>query len=176
MKNGVYGLKSFKIQNALNNAFPTSWDAAVEIKAVVKDSLTYNDQAATENDVEVEDMDNFYASLPSGLATKGFTVSTYDMGEETYKHLCGYEKQPEGDWFEEKPGFELQNQAVQIITKAIGDIPSKTFEWANMKVKVTRTGTIGKSGFPNFQIEFKQQALLDAQGKEIAGARWKPTV
>ena len=175
MKDGVYGIKSFLMKDASPNAFPTDWSDAFALKAIVKDSLSYNDSAATENDIEVEDMDNFYASLPSGLATKGFTIQTYDMGEETYKHLCGYEKQSSGDWFEEKPGFELANQAVQIITKAFGDFPSKTFEWANMKTKVTRTGTIGKSGFPNFNIEFKQQSLISAEGKEIAGARWKNT-
>ena len=42
-----------------------------------------------------------------------------------------------------------------------------------MKVKVTKTGTIGKSGFPNFNLEFKKVANLDKTGKEISGARNK---
>ena len=125
MKNGVYGIKSFLMKDASPNAFPTDWNDAFALKAIVKDSLSYNDSAATENDIEVEDMDNFYASLPSGLATKGFTIQTYDMGEETYKHLCGYEKQNSGDWFEEKPGFELANQAVQIINDKIQSVRVK---------------------------------------------------
>ena len=42
-----------------------------------------------------------------------------------------------------------------------------------MKLTVTKQGTIGKSGFPNLNIECKKQAFLNAQGKEIPGARWK---
>lgn len=177
MRNGVYGIASFKIQPAAANGFPTSWEGGnvFSLQAIVKDSLSFNDSEASEEDIEVEDMDNFYASLPSSLPTKGFTVQTYDMGEKAYTYLAGYEKQSSGDWYEEKPGSELGNQAVQIITKAIADFPSKTFEWANMSVKVTRSGTIGKSGFPNFNLTFKQIVLTDASGAEISGARWKLT-
>jgi len=175
MKDGVYGIQSFKMQNASASGFPTSWEDAYEMKAIVKDSFGYNDSESSENDIEVEDMDNFYASLPSSLATKGFTIQTYDMGEATYKYLAGYTKNEATGYFEETPGHALGNQAVQVITKEFADFPSKTFEWANLAVKITRTGNIGKSGFPNFQITFKQLVLNDAQGKEIAGARWKYT-
>lgn len=174
MRNGVYGIASFKMQDAVANGFPTAWNDAFELKAIVKNSLSFNDGEASEDDIEVEDMDNFYASLPSSLPTKGFTIQTYDMGEEAYEHLAGYEKN--GEWYEETPGSELANQAVQIVTKAIADFPSKTFEWANLSVKVTRSGTIGKSGFPNFNLTFKQIVLTDSTGKEISGARWKLTV
>ena len=175
MKEGVYGIQSFKMQNAATNGFPSSWASAYELKAIVKDSFSYNDSESSENDIEVEDMDNFYASLPSSLATKGFTIQTYDMGEDTYKYLAGYTENQTSGFFEETPGHALGNQAVQVITKAFADFPSKTFEWANLAVKITRTGNIGKSGFPNFQITFKQLVLTDANGDEIAGARWKYT-
>lgn len=172
MKNGVYGIKKFLMQAASTSGFPTDWTSAHEVTAIVKDSLTYNDQEASENDIEVEDMTEFYASLPASLATKGFTIQTYDMGADLYEYLCGYVSGTDG-FYEETPGFQLGNQAVQITTKAFADFPAKIFEWANMTCKVTRAGTVGKSGFPNFNITFKQQALTDSTGKEIAGARWK---
>jgi hypothetical protein len=70
-------------------------------------------------------------------------------------------------------GFTLTDQAVQIVTQKLGNFPAKVFEWARMSVKVSRTGTIGKSGFPNFQLEFTKLANLDAQGNEVPGERWK---
>lgn len=172
-RNGVYGVAKFLMQEAVANGFPTddSWATAFEMKAIVKDSLSYNDQAASENDIEVEDMDLPYASLPSSLATKGFTVQTYDLSKEAYVYLMGYEEK-EG-WVTETPGKKLGNQAVQITTKALAEFSAKVFEWANLSAKVTRTGTIGKSGFPNLNIEFKQEVLTDESGKEIGGARWK---
>lgn len=181
-KQGVYGIASLKLQAAVANGFPTSWttgssSSVFKMKAIVKDSFSFNDSEATETDIEVEDMDNFYVSLPSSLATKGFTVQTYDMGEDTFKYLAGYEagSGANSGYFVEKPNTSIGNQAVQIITRALDDFPSKTFEWANMDVKVTRAGSIGKSGFPNFNITFKQMALLNSSGVEIPGARWKLT-
>lgn len=180
-KNGVYGIESFKMQAAAANAFPSTWTGTgiYEMKAIVKDSLSFNDSAPSDNDIEVEDMDNFYATLPGSIATKGFTVQTYDLSAEAYMYLMGYTDNTTGTgasgYYEETPGFQLGNQAVQIITKAFADFPSKTFEWANMACKVTRSGTIGKSGFPNLNIEFKQNVLANSGGTEICGARWKPT-
>lgn len=173
MKQGVYGIESFKMMAAVPNGFPTNWTGAQAINAIVKDSLTFNDSEASENDIEVEDMTDFYASLPSTLATKGFTVQTYDLSPEMYQYLCGYSEQ--GGYYVENPNFQLGNQAVQIVTKKFGEFPSKTFEWANMMCKVTRSGTIGKSGFPNFNITFKQQSLTDSSGNPIGGARFKMT-
>ena len=173
MKQGVYGIETFKMQAAVANGFPTSWDSAQLINAIVKDSLTFNDSEASENDIEVEDMTDFYASLPSTIATKGFTIQTYDLSAEMYEYLCGYTLTD--SYYVENPNFQLGNQAVQIVTKKFADFPSKTFEWANMKCKVTRSGTIGKSGFPNFNIAFKQQSLTDSSGRAIGGARFKMT-
>lgn len=42
-----------------------------------------------------------------------------------------------------------------------------------MKLNVTMAGTMGKSGFPNIHVEFVKQAHLNAEGKEVPGARWK---
>jgi hypothetical protein len=168
-----YGLASVKFQEAAANGFPASWDNAFSLVALVKDNFNFNDAAPSESNIEVEDMDEYYATLESDKGSKGFTIQTYDMSEATYKYLCGYETSSDG-WNTETPGFKLSNQAIQVITKTLGnEFKAKQFEWANMKVTVIKSGTLGKSGFPNFTITCTKQALLDSAGKELAGARWK---
>jgi hypothetical protein len=174
-KDADYGLASVKFQQAVANGFPTSWDDAFSLIAMVKDNFNFNDAAPSETNIEVEDMDEYYATLESDKGSKGFVIQTYDMGEATYKYLCGYAAASDSSgWLTETPGFKLANQAVQVITKTLGtEFRAKQYEWANMKTTVVKAGTIGKSGFPNFTITCTKQALLDANGKEIAGARWK---
>lgn len=174
-KDGVYGIDSIKFaESPTDGLFPKTW-TAFEMKAIVKDSFSFNDTAPSENNIEVEDMDDYYAILQSDKGSKGFTLQTYDLSEEAFKFFYGYEE-GQGDsegYLVEKPGFELTNKAVQITTKKFSDFPAKVFEWANMKLTVTKSGTIGKSGFPNLNIDFKKQAFVNSEGKEIAGARWK---
>nr|DAO22996.1 MAG TPA: hypothetical protein [Caudoviricetes sp.] len=180
-KTAVYGIDYLKLSPAIETGdtagnYPEFDKVAAKflVTAIVKDSVSFNDQAPGDTDIEVEDMDNAYANLPSDMGSKGFTLQTYDMGEEAYKYLAGYKK--DGDWNQETPGFTLPNQAVEIKTKAIDGFPAKIFQYARMKVKVTRTGNLGKSGFPNFNLEFKQLANLDKEGREISGARHKDYV
>lgn len=177
-KTAVYGIEYLKLAAAIESgetagAYP-DFDTVANIFKVVaipKDSFSHNDQAPGDNDIEVEDMDTLYASIPSDAGSEGFTVQTYDMGENAYKYLMGYVKN--GEWNEETVGFQLPNQAVELKTKAFQDFPSRIFQWAKLRTKVTKTGTIGKSGFPNFNIEFKKVANLNKDGKEIPGARNK---
>lgn len=148
------------------------------MKAIVKDSFSFNDTAPSTTNVEVEDMADFYAVLDSDKGAKGFTLQTYDYGEEAYEFFFGYAKgtgndNPNKDFMVETPGFIRSNQAVQIITKAFNDFPARQFEWANMKLTITKTGTIGKSGFPNLNIDFVKEAFTGTDGTEVAGARWK---
>lgn len=174
-KSAVYGVESIKFAEVTKDGtFPTAWTGFV-MKAIVKDSLSFNDQAPSTSDIEVEDLDEYYATLPTDKGSKGFTVQTYDMSKEAYAFFCGYKDGTEDNvgYSIETPGFVLNNKAVQITTKKFGDFPSRVFEWANMKLTVTQSGTIGKSGFPNLNIEFKKQAFTDADGKEVPGARWK---
>ena len=142
------------------------------MKAIVKDSMQFNDQAPGENDIEIEDSEEPYATLNSDNGSKGFTVETYDLGEDAVKFLLGYEK--DGDYLVEDPEFVLPNKAVQITTKKRDDFPAKVYEYANMKITVTRAGTVGKSGFPNLSLTMKKQTVFDAKtGKVMAGAREK---
>lgn len=176
-KNSVYGIASLKLTSAVANAFPTTW-AGFSLNAIVKDSFKPNDSAPSDTDIEVEDMETAFVTLPNSIGTKGFTVDTYDLSNEAYTYLMGWAAAKESDtanagWLIETPNYQLPNQAVQLTTKAYGDIPSWIFEWANMKVTVVQAGTIGKSGLPNLTLTFKKQPLFDASGLEIAGARKK---
>lgn len=142
-----------------------------QVTAIVKDSFSYKDTAPTETNIEIEDSDDFFATIKTDGGEKGFTLQTYDMGAEAYAYLMGYAEN--NGWQEEGISFELPNQCVEIKTKKLSGFPAKIFQWARMSVKVNRTGTIGKSGFPNFQLEFTKLANFDSTGTEISGARWK---
>ena len=177
-KTAVYGIEYLKLSPAIESGetagtYPDFDKVAAKflVTAIVKDSISFSVQAPGDTDIEVDDMDTLYASLPSDAGSEGFTVQTYDMGEEAYKYLLGYTKNAE--WNEETPGFSLANQGVELKTKAFQDFPARIFQWARMKVKVTKTGNIGKSGFPNFNLEFKKLANLNKDGKEVSGARNK---
>lgn len=179
-KTAAYGISSVTLDNpGANGAYPAfSGNDAFSFKAIVKDSLQFNDSASSDNDIEIEDSDDIYASLPSGLATRGFTMDTYDMSEEAYLALMQYTKPSTGNtegWVQAPAQVDDLIKAVQIVTKAFDDFPSKTFQWAKMKIKVTRAGTIGKSGFPNLHLEFRELMNADANGVAISGHRWKLT-
>ncbi len=181
-KTAVYGISSVSIANpGASGAFPSAWtgDGAFSFKAIVKDSLSFNDSQAGDNDIEVEDSDDIYASLQSGVDTRGFTMDTYDLSEEAYIALMQYTKPTTSNtdgWVYAPVNTTDLIKAVQIVTKAFDDFPAKTFEWARMKINVTRAGTIGKSGFPNFHLEFRELMNVDANGTPISGHRWKVNV
>lgn len=97
-KTGAWGIESVKFATLVSDptvaggkvgekmlqaksAFPTEWTAFV-MKAIVKDSLSFNDNAPSTNNIEIEDSDNYYATLQSDAGTEGFTIQTYDMSEE----------------------------------------------------------------------------------------------
>ena len=178
-KASVYGIKSIKFADTpTDGKFPTAWEG-FKMKAIVKDGLSFNDSAPSTTNVEVEDMDVAYAILETDKGSRGFTIQTYDLSKEAYQFFYGYTQgaaNTEHDgWLVESPGFVLTSKAVQVITQEFGEFPSRTFEWASMKLTVSNTGTSGKSGFPNLNIECKKQAFVNEKGEEIAGARWRNT-
>lgn len=176
-KSGAWGVESVKFAPLVDSPtsskspFPTTW-TEFAMKAIVKDSLQFNDNAPSTNNIEIEDSDNYYATLQSDAGTEGFTIQTYDLSDAAAQFFLGYTKTSDG-YVVETPKFKLQNHAVQITTKATDEFPQKTFEWANMKITVTKSGTIGKSGFPNINIECLKQAVFDDEGNELGSARWK---
>lgn len=180
-KKSIYGIASLKLTAANGNSFPKfdAADGVFGINAIVKDSFKFNDSAPGDTDIEVEDSEEVYLSLTNGVATKGFTVDTYDLSADSYKYLMGWKTagstDTENAGFEvETPGYELPNQAVQLITKKIGTIPAFQLEWANMKTTVVQAGTIGKNGLPNLTLTFKKQPIYDATtAAEKPGARKK---
>lgn len=87
-KTAVYGIDYLKLAPAIETGedagnYPDFETVAniFKVTAIPKDSLSHNDQAPGDNDIEVEDMDTLYASLPSDAGSEGFTVQTYDMGK-----------------------------------------------------------------------------------------------
>lgn len=170
-KNGVFGIRSFSFADcAANGGYPTSFPNS--IKAIVTGSLTFNDQAASTTDVEIEDSEDPYAVLTSSAATKGFTIQTYDLSPENFKALLNYTDSSDNKWVEEAPKESEVYKAIQIVTEDLDDIPSKTFQWSKMKLTVTRSGSIGKSGLPNLNIECRQMAVFDSSGNKVSGHRF----
>lgn len=146
-KTAAYGVSSV--------TFTPTEGSAITFQAIVKDSLQFNDQAGSQQEIEVEDMDGPYAILQTSQGTRGFTMDTYDMTGAVYSSLYSQiGKRPQG--------------AVAITTKALDDIPAMTFSWAKMQVTVTRAGTLGKSGFPNFHLEFRELTTVE-NGQETSG-------
>lgn len=172
MKNGVYGIREMAIADcAANGAYPKTFD--YKFKAIVQGSLSFNDAAAGTTDVEIEDSDDPYVVLTSSAKTKGFTVQTYDMSAETYAALLNYTTSDV--WNVEPPKEAKVFKAVQIVTEDLDDIPSKTFEWSKMQLTVTRSGSIGKTGLPNLNIEFRQVSVYDSNGNIVSGHRFRDT-
>ena len=170
-KNGVYGIEEFAIADPVaNGGYPTNFP--FKFKAIVSGSLTFNDSAASTSDIEIEDSEDPYAVLTSSAATKGFTVQTYDLSAETFKAILGYTSSTDSKWNEELPTETEIYKAVQIKTKVLDDIPAKVFQFSKMKLTVTRNGSIGKTGLPNLNIEFRQMAVFNASGEKVSGHRW----
>lgn len=176
-KTAAYGISTVKLAAPVAGGFPASFDgsSAFVFKAIVKDSVKFNDQAPSDNDIEIEEDDNIYATLESSKGSKGFTMDTYDLSKEAYATLLNYTYDASTGWNTE-PGISNKLiKAVQIVTRDFDEFPSKTFEWARMAITVTKAGTIGKSGFPNLSLTFKQLSNMDTSGKVVSGARWKLT-
>ena len=154
-KPAVYGITSVSLANPVAGDFPTTWqgEGAFSFSAIVKDSLKFNDEASNDNDIEVEESTTIFATLSSSTPKKGFEMDTYDLSEDTYMKLLGFTKD-EQNWINEPVQTEDLIKAVQIVTRKYNDIPARTFQWANMKIKVTKAGTVGRSGFPNFHLVF----------------------
>lgn len=175
-KTAAYGISTVTLAPlGTNGAYPSSWtgDGTFSFKAIVKDSFQFNDSESSDNDIEIEDSDQIYASLQSSAATKGFTMDTYDLSAEAYQALMQFTT---ADGWNVAPANATDLiKAVQVVTKAFADFPSKTFQWAKMLIKVTRAGTLGKSGFPNLHLTFKEQLNTNESGTPISGHRWKLT-
>ena len=173
-KPAVYGITSVSLANPVAGDFPTTWqgEGAFSFSAIVKDSLKFNDEASNDNDIEVEESTTIFATLSSSTPKKGFEMDTYDLSEDAYMKLQGFTKD-EQNWINEPVQTEDLIKAVQIVTRKYSDIPSRTFQWANMKIKVTKAGTVGRSGFPNFHLVFSQNSNFSAEGVEKTPHRWK---
>lgn len=172
-KNSAYGINTVKLAPPVAGGFPTTFDgdSCFSFKAIVIDSLQFNDAAPSQNDLYIEESDNIYATLNSDQGTKGFTMQTYDLSKEAFEYLLGYSHDTATGWTTEPTKTDHLIKAVEIVTRDLDDVPSMTFQWAKMDIQVTKAGNIAKSGFPNLSLTFKQLANFDSDGKVQPGAR-----
>ena len=173
---GVYGIEHVKLMAAKADGTYPDFDTledGFQIHAIVKDSASFNDTESSVENIEIEDSDLPFHTIETDKGSRGFTLQTYDMGADAYEYLLGFEKDPSTEWYEEQSNFVLPNQAVELLTKAYGVHKAVLYQWANMKCVVSRTGTLGKSGFPNFQLAFTQNVNRNSAGQEISGCRFK---
>ena len=173
MKNSAYGVQTVKLAPPVPGGFPASFDGdnCFSFKAIVMDSLQLNDAAPNQTDINVEETEDVYTTVNSDNGTKGFTMQTYDLSKEAFTYLMGYTHDNATGWNTEPVKKNVLRKAVEIVTRDIDDIPSMTFQWANMDIIVTKAGNIAKSGLPNLSLTFKQLANIDASGKPQPGAR-----
>jgi len=172
-KNSAYGVQTVKLAPPVPGGFPASFDGdnCFQFKAIVMDSLQLNDAAPNQTDINVEETEDIYTTVNSDNGTKGFTMQTYDLSKEAFAYLMGYTHDDTTGWNTEPVKKNVLRKAVEIVTRDIDDIPSMTFQWANMDITVTKAGNIAKSGLPNLSLTFKQLANIDASGKPQSGAR-----
>ena len=172
-KNSAYGVQTVKLAPPVPGGFPASLDGdnCFSFKAIVMDSLQLNDVAPNQTDINVEETEDVYTTVNSDNGTKGFTMQTYDLSKEAFSYLMGYTHDDATGWNTEPVKKNVLRKAVEIVTRDIDDIPSMTFQWANMDIIVTKAGNIAKSGLPNLSLTFKQLANIDASGKPQSGAR-----
>lgn len=172
-KNSAYGVQTVKLAPPVPGGFPASFDGdnCFSFKAIVMDSLQLNDVAPNQTDINVEETEDIYTTVNSDNGTKGFTMQTYDLSKEAFSYLMGYTHDNATGWNTEPVKKNVLRKAVEIVTRDIDDIPSMTFQWANMDITVTKAGNIAKSGLPNLSLTFKQLANIDASGNPQPGAR-----
>ena len=141
------------------------------VSAIVKDSASFSDTAASTTNIEIEDSDLPFYTLESDKGSHGITLQTYDMGAEAAAFFEGFETNAKTKWLDGNSAFEMPNQAVEMMTKAYGTFSPILYQFANMKCVVSRTGTLGKSGFPNYQLDFTENVNRDKAGNQISGRR-----
>ena len=80
-KTAVYGIEYLKLSPAIESGetagtYPDFDKVAAKflVTAIVKDSMSFSDQAPGDTDIEVEDMDTLYASLPSDAGSEGLSL------------------------------------------------------------------------------------------------------
>jgi hypothetical protein len=175
----IYGIRSIIFDKVVKGGFP-SFDTsgtAFKVSAIVKDSFSFSDTAPSENNIEIEDSDEYFAVLNNEKGAQGFTFQSYDLSEEAYHKLLGF-SDGTGDnegYIVENPTFDAANVefAVQITTRPLGEFSARQYEFARMKAKISKSGTLGKSGFPNLNIELTKLVNFDEQGNEHPASRIK---
>jgi hypothetical protein len=175
-----FGIKSVKLAPATTDGtFPDFSTGGILIPMIVIDSFTYDKEDDATTDLECEDFDDVFLTLPGQKGKRTLTIQTYDLDADVMAYLTGETTvttgsgQSEVTWRMEGVGFELPSQAMQIITRAIDTYPAKQIEYAKLRVEVKESGTLGKNGLPNLTLTCTKLANMNATGVEIPGKRTK---
>lgn len=177
-KRALYGITSIKFMTPAANGAFADFATLVEgtngltIHAIVRDSFTFSDTTPSTTDLDVEDMDLHYATLNSDEGTKQFTFQSYDMSDTAVKFLLGY-IEDSNNWIQAPATSPTLYFAIQVQTRQLQDIPSTIMQWARCKVEITKSGTLGKSGLPNFNFTCTEVVNLDANGAALPNYRYK---
>ena len=143
----------------------------IDVKLIVVDSFSKDKEDDQTTDLEVEEIDDIFLTLKGRKGKRTITFQSYDLSAEQYAYFFGYEENAEGE-MEEKPGFVLPPQAMQMTTRSIDKYPARIHEWAKLDVKVKESGTVGKNGLPNIQFDVTLTANLGEDGNELPNHKW----
>jgi len=169
-----YGIeKIIMTPAAANGSFPNFATATekAEISLIAVDSFSRDREDDQTTDIEVEDIDDVFLTLKGKKGKRNITFQSYDMSKEQYAYFLGYEENTTGE-MEEKPGFVLPPQAMQLTTREVDKYPAKIHTWAKIDLKVKETGTIGKNGLPNLQFDVTIPANLGSGNTELPNHKW----
>jgi hypothetical protein len=173
-----FGIKSLKLAPAMSDGtFPDFATNGILIPMIVIDSFTYDKEDDQTTDLQCEDFDDVFLTLPGQKGKRTLTVQTYDLDHDIMAYLTGETEVTTGTgedqvtWRMEGVGFDLPSQGMQIITRAIDTYPAKRIEYAKLRVEVKEAGTLGKNGLPNLTLTCTKLANMNTLGVEVSGKR-----
>lgn len=179
MAQSIYGVESIIFDTPVAGAFPafkTTGEGATGfmLDKIVTDSFTFNDSAPSTNDINIEEINEPYEILNSDNGTKSFTFQIYNMDETMYQKLMGYADADSEGFYAEDPEAEVTKEfAVQVTTKPLNKHKARVIQYARMRVNITRSGNLAKSGLLSFNLECTRLANIAEDGTVKTGKKWK---
>lgn len=179
MAQSIYGVESIVFDTPVAGDFPTfktdgESPTAFILDKIVTDSFTFNDTAPSTNDINIEEINEPYEILNSDNGMKSFTFQIYNMDETMYQKLMGYSTADTEGFFSEDPEAEATKEfAVQVTTKPLNKHKARIIQYARMRVNITRSGNLAKSGLLSFNIECTRLSNIAADGTVKSGKKWK---
>lgn len=173
-----WGIQSIKFMPPVGGgAFP-DFNATTGVhllNLIVIDSYSETEEDNSTNEIEWEDT-HAKLILPGSVGKKTIMVQTNDLSEEQYKYFKGYVDgtgQNAGYLVEDPNHNDTTTQAMQVITRAVGDFPARQHEYTPVQVIAKKAGTTGKNGLPNLTLTINRQPNFSSDGGVIGGYRFR---